>query len=111
CDPARRARVEDDRPIRPQTDDARELLARARGSPVEPVVVGRSPGHPHATRGDVVEIHRFAYLLVVPDEHLVGYLPDQALVRQVVPAEDEVAGADTEPLRRSDEFDLGGRDG
>ena len=45
-----------------------------------------------------MQLLRLARLEVVPDEHQVGHVADEALVRQVVPAEDREPGADAEPL-------------
>jgi hypothetical protein len=46
-----------------------------------------SAGHHDVFRVAAVQIHRFALLDVVPDDHAVGLDAHQPLVRQVVPTE------------------------
>ena len=97
-----RADVEHDRLRRVEADLGAERLARAAGLPSEPVVVSRRPGQPDALGGQALELDGLLLLELVPDEHPVRGVADEALVGQVVPAEHEVDSAHAAPLRRAD---------
>ena len=92
---------------RPADPPSRQNSARdATRLPLEPVVVRPGSEDVDAVSRDPVQLDRLVRLQLVPDEHELGQLVDEALVRQVVPAEDRIAGMDPEPLRRSDVVDL-----
>ena len=60
----------------------------------------RRPSDADALARDRLQLDRLLRLEVVPDEHELGQLVDEPLVRQVVPAEDRVDGVDARAASR-----------
>src|SRR5581483_11100140 len=103
-----RAHVQGDRPVCPQTDARAELLAHGARLPVEPVVVRPRAEHADPVARDLLQLDRLAGLDLVPDQHRLGQLVDEALVRQVVPAEHRIGAVQPEPVGGADVVGLDG---
>ncbi len=101
-DEARRADVDGEGTVGGQPDLRTEVVARAARRPLEPVVERlRARDHDPAA-GNPVQLDRLAGLDLVPDEHPVWHVAQQALVGQIVPAQHRITGADAGPPGRAE---------
>jgi hypothetical protein len=73
----RRADVQHEWPIRPQTHPLAERLIPDGGDAVEPLVVALGAGHHDAIGGHAVQLDGFPALRLVPENDAVGKFPQQ----------------------------------